>query len=188
MFDGNVHARGDFEAALKSHEKKHKHGYEKAHADVCIALLEQNPVGHAQCSSGKVATTLIQNMGVVWSFRRKRWLTAMELLALMGFPSYAALSALGETCSFSRQREEFGFPPRQRGTTCAQIGNSMFVPNAGMCLLYVCMLMPSSSSFDIARVGPRYDLEVEEPLEEEDDLLSLAAASASRSLKRHKSA
>ena len=177
-FDPGADVHGDFAAALTEFEKTNRDAYVSMFPEVTIALLEQNPGVHKQCStSGHATMTIIKGLGLAWSYRRGRWLTPLEVLALMGFPSYKALSACGETCSFSIDRGDVGLNPRRRRAIVSQAGNSMFVPIAGMSLLYVCLHGRHGRSIGGAsRAGNR------------DSLLSLASSSASRELKRKRSA
>ena len=105
-----------------------------------IAFLEQSPDKHAHFSKTNQTMTLIKNMGLVWSFLHKRPLHPLEILGLMGFPAVPQLSLFGESCSFSSSRELHDLPTqRTRRSVCGQAGNSMYVPQAGMALLFYCL-------------------------------------------------
>ena len=68
----------------------------------------------------------------------KRPLHPLEILGLMGFPAVPQLSLFGESCSFSSSRELHDLPTqRTRRSVCGQAGNSMYVPQAGMALLFL---------------------------------------------------
>ena len=173
-FKRGIDKFGEFAAALTKFEKKNQADYPRMFPDVTIALLEQCPDTHKQCSSSDHTTmTIIKGLGMAWSYRRSRWLTPFEVLALMGFPSYRALRAYGGTCSFSIEREDVGLKPRRRRAIVSQAGNSMFVPIAGMSLLYVCLRVANEGAGGAGNPN---------------SLLSLASSSATRELKRKRSA
>ena len=123
---------------------------------VDIACLEQAADKHAHALKSKQAMTRIKNMGLVWSFIHYRLLHPLEILGLMGFPTFSQLAPFGETCTFRSSRESHALSTsRTRRSMCGQAGNSMYVPLAGIALLFYCLGVWHSEPMKLAELAAR---------------------------------
>ncbi len=82
--------------------------------------------------------TFIKNMQLVFCLKQRRWLTPLECIRAMGFP-VLGLTGFGETSSFCKARDAYGFIPRSRHMVLEQAGNSFNPTVLGVALLWCLM-------------------------------------------------
>ena len=131
-----------FVRALTNRELEFLAGYLRLVPSIAnsIVQLNQNPESHATHNRGRSRLqTITRDNHMLLSLELGRWLTSRELLLAQAFPMLDLMGSMVEPgpCSFSVDRERFGFPPRRRNSMSEQVGNSMNVNAIGAAFLWL---------------------------------------------------
>ena len=103
-------------------------------------------------SRGNSLHSMIENLGTVWSQKRRLMLGATGALLGQGYPLKPIVQDGRVTCSFHRERPPACGGPRARLSMQGQAGNGMHVHQAGLIMTWALLhtTVPTNNPFSLA--------------------------------------
>ena len=132
-----------------------------------VASLGQDPTTRPTCTNGKLALyTIVKNPEIMYSLYHKRWMFPEEMPLVHNWPvddlviaEWDWVNSIEGLCSFSMDRDMFGFPPRKRNQRIAQIGNGMSLAciSLGWVFIWMVKAVLASNKCSVPQVDPTCD-------------------------------